>query len=1075
MNEQKKYLFKPLSYLESLGKDGEEDPYVIFLRDEIEAHPSIRNIGVIGPYGSGKSSVVHSFLKNEEKDDEHTLFFSQETIAEHLVSNDNSDDFHKQVKKAIYLELLKYDTSSILLKEYNESLLNRRKWRSIVAYIAFGIISACLSFALFAFLFFIENWNFFVALPLSFALLNVFAFLFFTFYIKSISLNYHSKKMDATAELLPIKNYKDISEQINNHPTELDNLILYIINRNKIRYFVIEDMERLGKNAKGKTFEITKNDKNNNNDKSDNGDEIVLEILKQFKILCDLINRSKLVKHEVRFIYGLNDECFEDSEIRSKFFDLIVPIVPLATYSSAAQAIAEDPFIKELIDDEKLSRITINIISLHFRNQRQINAFLSQFYLNCQKLAHSQGYDKIFAVTSLMVLFPHFSHSLYQKNNSLDLLLSEEWSIGADGKASFTNGKEFPDDVSNDKDQNLIIFLKICIAKKLITKSYRLFLTSHSVADNEILSDKDVELLNIFYSGGDISEERFDNPENALERIDDEEFTNKPGNIHPQLLDCMVSQNDENRLRLFKASIDYIKEIKDKKDTLAYLINECNEKTVRYIAKTFSDSTFIYNLVSLLNEERKVYFSFSLLINAKPEFLKNNRNSLSDYFSFVGSSSFLTSEKDHLNDALIGKLIDSEGFVAEDISPLANNKAITLFVKKPKFEITFENLVSLFPDFKPRPFDVLTNNKDICDAFVTSGNGAEILEKCELEINDNNFVIFITTRPANSNVKNLLNSKYFDSCRFQITIGDTGGIMPSLDQSRIELLFSSNLLNLDSAYSKWYSINDPTYFLTHVKNNLELIKQNKVSIGNDLSYFLFKNMTKDDLLKIGDLLTYDFVIKNVSSINLEKTIALFDNIDEDNKRQLLIKSATENENLFIAILENKNVEIKDAEEIVVNKTEMASIFNKNLTHYYGLLMTIKNSESFKQFIDAAEQEKDFAKLIFMDDGTLRPNICASSLARVCKYEVDNHGALEKVFNQIDDESLKNVSWIGFINDFINKNGTYEKNNKLSLPKGGLNELIFIRFLNIKRLFATKGQGNNKSKNYFILSNSEILF
>lgn len=273
MSEDNNYLFKPLSYLEDLSKNNETDTYVSFIHDEIEAYPSIRNIGVIGPYGSGKSSVVHSFLNNDKKDFQHTLFFSQETIAEHLIdTNGENDSFHAKVKKAIYLELLKYDTSSILLKEYNESLLNRRKWRLIVASVAYCLVALSLSIALFAFLKVVEEWNSVVSFFLSFALFNIFAVFFFAFYIKNISLHFRSNKVDGDAELLPIRDYNEISKQINEHPTELDNLILFIIERNKIKYFVIEDMERLKIDAKGCIF----NDVGEKNKDVD----VVLEIIK---------------------------------------------------------------------------------------------------------------------------------------------------------------------------------------------------------------------------------------------------------------------------------------------------------------------------------------------------------------------------------------------------------------------------------------------------------------------------------------------------------------------------------------------------------------------------------------------------------------------------------------------------------------------------------------------------------------------------------------------------------------------------------------------------------------------------
>ena len=1070
MKNKDTHLFKPLSYLENLGQENETDSYVSFMCDEIEAYPSIRNIGVIGPYGSGKSSVVHSFLNNKSKDYKHTLFFSQETIAEHLISNSTNgktnstpENFHTKVKKAIYLELLKYDTSSILLKEYNERLLNRKKWRLIVACVAFGFAAISLSFALFVFLNCIKDWNFLISFFLSFALLNIFAAVFFAFYIKSVSLSFHSKKVDGSAELLPIRNYNEISEQINNHPTELDNLILFIIERNKIKYFVIEDMERLRKDAEGCTF----------NNIGGTGDDVVLEIIKQFKILSDLINRSKVVKRTVRFIYGLNDECFKDSEIRSKFFDLIVPVVPLATYSSAAQAIAEEPFIKELIDNKELSKSTINSISLHFKNQRQINALLAQFYLNCQKLPHLKMFDKVFAITSLMVLFPHFSHSLYSKNNSLDLLLSEEWSL-IDNVPSLKSGRAFPKDLLDDKEKNLLVFLKMCINRELITKSYRLLLTTHKVADNSILSEKDVELLIAFFSDVDISDERFENPENVLERIDDSDFINNPYSFYPQLLDCMVGQDDKNKLKLFKESIDLMQDQQDKAELIAYLVNECKELTVNFIAESFITSPFVYNMVPNLKEGRNYVFAFMLLAKTKLDFLKNNKNSLKDYLSFISGSAFLDNQKKHLHPSFIEKLINSDGFMPKDISAFKDNSGVlALFKKHPCFEINTNNLYILYPSFKTQPFIVLNENKDVCNAFLSSANAHEVLEQCEFDNDIKHFAFFFLNKAPDNNVCNLLDSKYFNPWRFKLAIGSEGGIELSLGQSRINALLNHDLLDLSVAYSKWYKANDGGIFLDYIKESVSKINEYKPRFESELSSFLFSNLTKDELMNYAGLLNYSFLNKDISAINAEKLFAVLDYIDEDSVEQLLEKTSNTNDSLFNSICERKAIIVKDANKIKLTKSEMANIFEKNLESYFPLLLSMTNFDIFKQYISEAGEGMDFAKLIFLKDGTLRTGVNSDSVALVCRYEVENDGALEKVFNQIDDDSLKSGGWIGFIDTYVCRCGSADKYNKLSLPSNKLTTLIYDRFISIKRIFAAKGQGKNRL--YFTLSHENILF
>lgn len=71
------------------------------------------------------------------------------------------------------------------------------------------------------------------------------------------------------------------------------------------------------------------------------------EVFIKLKELNKLINDSKDVKQKVRFIYALRDDVFQGKD-RTKFFDVIIPIIPIASKANSY------PQLKELIQNANL-------------------------------------------------------------------------------------------------------------------------------------------------------------------------------------------------------------------------------------------------------------------------------------------------------------------------------------------------------------------------------------------------------------------------------------------------------------------------------------------------------------------------------------------------------------------------------------------------------------------------------------------------------------------------------------------------------------------------------------------------
>src|SRR5690606_30541975 len=65
------------------------------------------------------------------------------------------------------------------------------------------------------------------------------------------------------------------------------------------------------------------------------------EIFTKLREINLLLNNSKKTKHkEIVFIYAVRDDMFTDKE-RTKFFDFIIPIIPVVNSSNSSQKLLE--------------------------------------------------------------------------------------------------------------------------------------------------------------------------------------------------------------------------------------------------------------------------------------------------------------------------------------------------------------------------------------------------------------------------------------------------------------------------------------------------------------------------------------------------------------------------------------------------------------------------------------------------------------------------------------------------------------------------------------------------------------
>ena len=274
--------------------DTRYEEYADFLNEKIK-EPDVNNIGIIAPYGAGKSSLIKTYKEKYKVKKSVTISlanFSTSKKTEESEENNNSvqDINNGQVERSI-LEQLLFSTNKADIPASN---LSRIRPRRLIFNIFLAIIIACVAASVY--LTILERKK---RLPASngklFYILLALSFLFIIVFFVSIFNNCILKRVvikDLEAEL-DCKKGSILNKFIDE--------IIYYFYATKINIVFIEDLDR---------FNDTR-------------------IFSKLREINFLINNSKLVKQKVTFVYSIKDDIFETDIDRAKFFDYVISIVPL--------------------------------------------------------------------------------------------------------------------------------------------------------------------------------------------------------------------------------------------------------------------------------------------------------------------------------------------------------------------------------------------------------------------------------------------------------------------------------------------------------------------------------------------------------------------------------------------------------------------------------------------------------------------------------------------------------------------------------------------------------------------------
>lgn len=351
-------------------------------------NPQIKNIAISGPYGSGKSSLLHTFKISYPQ-------YKCLNLSLAAFSEEYPNRIKKSSIKSVSIDQLEYSLVQqffyhVKAKDIPDSRFGRiRRWNWLNKTI---VTTSVLLFILCSLYLIKPNWLETIFTDADFLINSYIQYTCFAisgiilFYATYKFVSYIHKFNGGRVKLMnyEIELQKDIKTSIFNR--YLDELV-YLFQTTKYEIVILEDLDR---------FENT-------------------NIFARLRELNTLLNQSQDIGRRIVFIYALRDGVFRESKERTKFFDFILPIVPHTNVSNSATQfvkILSSIVEKNLIKD--ISKDFLYDVSPFVSDLRTIKAIVSEFMMYSSYINLKLSKRNLLAMIIYKNLYPKDFEQIYE-------------------------------------------------------------------------------------------------------------------------------------------------------------------------------------------------------------------------------------------------------------------------------------------------------------------------------------------------------------------------------------------------------------------------------------------------------------------------------------------------------------------------------------------------------------------------------------------------------------------------------------------------------------------------------------
>lgn len=364
----------------------------------------VRNIALTGPYGSGKSSIIQSFLKRYPGSPLHISLaaFVPETDA------GGSKVTRQEIERSILQQML-YGPDA------NNLPLSRFKRIQSPGFLAI-LKSLCIMIGIIALWYIfsrrdeIINGNFLTPLKLS-NWLNLGSFAFAAIFLWVVLHHFYVASFGLSLKGISLKDIEirpasDNQESIlNRHLDE----IIYFFQSTKYDLVVIEDLDRFDD----------------------------AEIFVTLREINSLVNKNVGVKRTVRFLYALRDDVFVNTD-RTKFFEFIIPVIPIINASNSIDMVLAQG--KRLALDDRLDQQFLREVSRYLSDLRLIQNIFNEYAIYVANLETDDenvlNPNKLLAILIYKNVYPKDFEQLHRGEGNFAYILGRHDELVAQGEAA---------------------------------------------------------------------------------------------------------------------------------------------------------------------------------------------------------------------------------------------------------------------------------------------------------------------------------------------------------------------------------------------------------------------------------------------------------------------------------------------------------------------------------------------------------------------------------------------------------------------------------------------------------------
>ena len=398
-----------------------------YMLNEVLGRKEVKNIAIAGRYGSGKSSFLNTFFKSRK--DENVLRISMAAFLEKEGEQKMDEPRERLLEISILQQMFYHVTQGELPFSRFRRLtrFGKRKWVPLLVYFLLLIV---------ALIFMAQPhsmtqhmspylvcevtngvyWSG-VALLAVLGSIGVVQLLGFYRKIKHCNLNFQNIELDVKKE--------DETSVFNRYMDE----VVYFFEETGYTTVLFEDIDRFKD----------------------------VRIFAKLRELNLILNQAKQIEQKpIRFIYALRDNMFTGTE-RVKFFDFILPIVPVVDSKSSAAKLKQ--MLVVYVGKDKISEYDemVHALAPYISDMRLMNNIMNEFAAYRELISRQGNGTRFLGMAIFKNFFPAEFAKLYEKTDSLlARILARKQEIIKARLADFENEEKKIKEVISQSEKELL-------------------------------------------------------------------------------------------------------------------------------------------------------------------------------------------------------------------------------------------------------------------------------------------------------------------------------------------------------------------------------------------------------------------------------------------------------------------------------------------------------------------------------------------------------------------------------------------------------------------------------------------